>query len=502
MKKYLFIFIVMLAYISNAQEGHIPRKKVNQIFLNADFLSVDMSKPDSGRVESNMGIIGVHVNKMFNRSYVGLGMYGAITGERGGFFTLGLNAGHKFPIYKHVLLDTGIHFGGGGGASTPDGGGAFILPHANLELKLKHISVTVGYSNINFFDRGEIKSHQLNTSIQIPLKMNYASIDAAQNQYRLNDLQTSDWNRTPLRISAMMHLNNLSLQKGELKGNTVRLAGFEFNTYTNKNKFFFLKLDGAYHGIRAGYMDIIAGAGYHISFNNNKTNILGKFGIGAGGGGGVDTQGGFLIYPDISLEQQISGNVYASVNTGVLMSPNSHFKSHNWGVGLKYYLNTNGIAGVHSDSTPIFKGIEMIVKQDLYLDAARIKQPADDLYSISLQLNYLLNKNVYLAGQTAFANFRNGGAYAEGIVGIGFQTKYFAQEKYNFFIQSLAGAAGGGGINTKQGAIIKPGIGLNYKLNSDLAIRGALGYIKSIDGGVSSPTINIGINYRFAFLKA
>lgn len=501
MNRFLFVIIFLLSCVSFAQINPIPEKRVEQTFLMADFLSVDMPKLDSGRVEPNMGIIGIHFNKRFDQFYFGLGMYGAVSGERGGFFTLGVNAGYKLPIYKKLIIDSGIHFGGGGGASTPDGGGAFILPHVNLELKLKHFSITTGYSYINFFDQGEIKNHQLNTSIQIPLNMTDASIEVAQKRYGLKELQASPWNRKPFRVSAMMHLNNLSLKKGELKGKTIRLAGFEFTTYLDKNKFLFLKLDGAYHGIRAGYMDILLGGGYQISFNNQKTNLLGKFGIGAGGGGGVDSQGGFLIYPDVSIEHQFANNMYFSLNTGLLMSPNSYFKSNNWGLGLKYYLQTNGVADVSTASKPIFKGIEIILKQDLYLNADRIKSSAEDLYSIALQFNYQLNKTVYLAGQTVFANFRDGGAYAEGIVGIGLQTEYLSENKYNFFIQNLVGAAGGGGIQTKQGAIIKPSMGMNYNLSSNLALRGSIGYIQSVGGGLSSPTINLGINYKFSFLK-
>ena len=48
--------------------------------------------------------------------------------------------------------------------------------------------------------------------------------------------------------------------------------------------FLFAKFDGAYDGIRAGYMDILLGGGYHLGFHLNRTNILAKFGMGAGGG--------------------------------------------------------------------------------------------------------------------------------------------------------------------------------------------------------------------------
>ena len=170
--------------------------------------------------------------------------------------------------------------------------------------------------------------------LQIPVHFSSASIENSEKEFTFNELKTSSWDQKPSRTSFMLHLNNLSVIGNSNLGsvNTIRLAGFEINSYINKNWFYFAKFDGAYDGIRAGYMDILLGAGYQFSFNNNNnTNILTKFGMGAGGGGGVDSQGGVLIYPDISVEQHIVNNTYLSINKGFMMSPNSFFKStHFW----------------------------------------------------------------------------------------------------------------------------------------------------------------------------
>eukprot|EP01090_Pellita_catalonica_P015792 TRINITY_DN434_c0_g1_i9.p1 TRINITY_DN434_c0_g1~~TRINITY_DN434_c0_g1_i9.p1 ORF type:complete len:187 (-),score=34.93 TRINITY_DN434_c0_g1_i9:131-649(-) len=167
--------------------------------------------------------------------------------------------------------------------------------------------------------------------------------------------------------------------------------------------------------------------------NRNRTNILAKFGLGAGGGGGVDTKGGFLIYPDISLEQKLFDNVYASINKGYMMSPDSHFVSSTFGLGLKYYVDRDGILSDEREfSRGKFKGFDAIIKQDLYVNAARDEGHNENMHQISLQLNFFLNKYLYAAGQTSFANFGNAGAYAEGIVGLGVQTNSFFKKEQHF----------------------------------------------------------------------
>lgn len=501
MKRFLLIFVILCGIYTHGQEKNsIPSKNIQKGYFAVDYLSVNMPSIN----ESPMGLTGIHYNLKFGNFYTGLGMYGAVKGRRGGFFTLGANAGFKNYVSNKLFIDTGIHFGGGGGAGAPDGGGAYLLPHVDLGIQFEKFSMTAGYSYINFFDEGAIQNHQIHFGLQVPIDFSYASMNAAEKEFTIGNLKASPWNQTPKRASFMLHLNNLSVKKGgALVGKTIRLAGFEFNSYINTNWFYFAKFDGAYNGIDAGYMDVILGAGYHFYFNKNRTNILTKFGIGAGGGGGVDSQGGFLLYPDLSLEQHLTNNTYLTINKGFLMTPNSYFKTSTIGVGLKYYTNINGISNNKSDQKlRRFKGIETILKHDAYLDAKRISNPTENLHQISFQLNYHLSKNIYFAGQTSFANFGNAGAYAEGIVGLGVQSNYFMNDKINMFLQGLAGGAGGGNISTGQGFILKPSIGLNYKMNSRVALRSAIGYIKASGGQLNSSFLNIGISYRLAFLMS
>lgn len=510
MKQFLFVILFIFCVFTKAQESNsIPTLKTQKGFLAFDFLSIDMPTNDFGVDEDHMGFSGIHYNLLFNNFYTGIGMFGTVRGKRGGFFTLGVNAGYKSYITKKLFVDTGIHFGGGGGAGAPDGGGAFILPHLNLGYQFDKFSLTTGYSYVNFFDAGNIKSHQLNIAIQVPLDISYGNISDNEKTFDARALKESEWNKKSKRLSFMFHLNNLTPKgksqttRGEsLVGKTIRLAGFEINSYFNEKWFGFAKFDGAYDGIPAGYMNIFLGIGNHISFNKNRTNILTKLGAGAGGGGGVESQGGILMYSDLSLEQHLYNNVYLTVNKGFLLSPNSIFSTNTFGAGIKYYTNINGVKDLADNNRVKFKGFEIVIKQDAYLNAKRVFNPTENLHQISLQLNYLINDNMYLTGQTSFANFGNAGAYAEGIVGLGFQTNYLMKDKINLFIQALAGGAGGGDISTGQGLIIKPSMGVNYKLNSNLALRTAGGIVTARGGDLNSLFVNLGISYRISFLKS
>lgn len=506
MKKYILILVLFCSsQLLFSQNDLIPEMKTQKAFGKLDFLSLDLPNNDP-----NMGFTGIHYNLMINNwAYGGLGIYGAVTGNKGGFFTLGVNAGVKKYFTDNFYTDAGFHFGGGGGAGAPDGGGAFILPHVNLGYHFKNFSVNSGWSYVDFFDGGAIKGHQLNVGLEIPLNFEYASYTASENTYDFGNLKTSSWNLNSKKNSLLFHVNNLKIKGGnsnvnvqKFNGATIRLAGFEMASYFSNNWFGFVKVDGAFDGIKAGYMDVFLGAGHQFSFNKNRTNVLAKFGLGAGGGGGVDTQGGFLLYPDISLEQQVFKDIYLSINKGFVLSPNAHFYTSSFGVGFKYYAERNGILSEENTFTEgTFKGLEIITKQDLYLNAKRDSNPTENLHQISVQVNFDLNKNVYVAGQTSFANFGNAGAYAEGIVGLGLKTNPFLNDKITLFAQGLAGAAGGGDISTGQGLIIKPSAGLRYKLNNTLSLRTAAGYVKAKGGNLSSPFINLGVQYNLSFLK-
>ena len=498
----LLVLPFFYLYAQESNNLHIP-KLTQRGFAELSYLSVKMPSD-----EHNLGLAGVNFNLFLNNwAYAGLGMYAAVHGDRGGFFTLNVNAGIKKDLFSNIYLNTGLHFGGGGGANAPDGGGAYILANLNLGYQFSRFSIETGYSYINFFNHGNIEGHQLNVALQIPLSYNYASFKHSEKEVKIDEsIYDSDWYQQSNQISLLLHLNNLYLSNaGEaLTGETVRTAGLELDSYFGNNTFLFIKADGAYHGIPAGYMDVMLGLGHQLTFNKGRTKAMGKLGIGAAGGGGVDTQGGFVIYPDISLEQKLFRTYFLSFDTGLLMSPNAKFLAWSYGIGFKHYINLNALISPDEDpfTSAKFKGMEVIVGQEIYFDANRIFDETQDLQQILLQLNFYLIKNIYVSGQTSFANFGNAGAYAEGLLGVGVTTFSGFSNRIQLFAQTLIGAAGGGGVATGEGMIVKPSIGVSLLLNDKLGIRTSFGQVISINGELNSTLINLGLNYRISMLKA
>ncbi len=501
----LFLLFLSCAVFLQAQDTAVPQKLTQKSFMSLDYLSVNMPAG-----EDNMGLTGIHYNLKINDwFYTGLGMYGSVNGFRGGLFTLGVDAGLKTNLGKALFLDTGIHLGGGGGSGAPDGGGAFILPHFNLGYQFSHFSLEAGYSYVNFFDKGAINSSQLNIALRVPLSFDYSLFTQAGKRLSRDVLNPSSWRKKAKKHGFIMRLDNFNLKgrttddNGNLiAGKTIRLAGFEFDSYFTEKSFTYIRADGAYRGIPAGFMDIVLGVGTGVSFNKNRTHVLAKFGLGAAGGGGVAIQGGFIINPELALEQKLFNNTALFINTGYFATPNGRFKAATYGIGLKYTTYQGGTLNVNEKPFKIskFKGVEINVGQEVYFNAKRDDGSEQDLYKILLQVNYYLNKTVYLAGQTSFANFGGAGAYAEGVFGLGLSTKSLSDTKLRFFAQFLAGGAGGGQINTGQGLIVKAGGGAVINISDKLGLRTTLGRVKATGSGLNSTYFNFGLSYRVAFL--
>ncbi|CAN8140282.1 hypothetical protein THIOSC13_1810002 [uncultured Thiomicrorhabdus sp.] len=83
---------------------------------------------------------------------VGPAAYGALTGERGGFITLGAAVDSELSLTDKLSFNMGYFVGAGGGlAVIPSGGGLMLRAHAGANYHLDGWGkLGVGISNVNF----------------------------------------------------------------------------------------------------------------------------------------------------------------------------------------------------------------------------------------------------------------------------------------------------------------------------------------------------------------
>ena len=137
-------------------------------------------------LKPTMGLMGLHYQMPINNwLYGGIGMYGAITGDQGGLFTLGIELGINKKIYNNLYLDANFHFGGGGGYRYLINDGAFINPNIGLQYKLDKFNIGLQYSHVDFYT-GHIKSNSVSFFLEIPSVLKFTDYKNAQKRFCCN----------------------------------------------------------------------------------------------------------------------------------------------------------------------------------------------------------------------------------------------------------------------------------------------------------------------------
>ena len=229
----------------------------------------------------NMGLVGInyllHPNKYF---YYGLGVYGAATGDRGGFFTGGFTLGAKYDIYKNIYIDSGVFLGGGGGASADgQGGGLMFKAYSGLLVDFGNYSLGANYSYIKF-PNGNIDSQQIGliADIKFTTTLSDDTLDL-DSLYKYNFSSNKDY--IIATYQTYFPNSDTKTRSGILRTQNIDLVGVEYGIHTHPNFVTYLESAGAFSGAN-GYMEVLAGAAYARKLSRD-IEILAKGSLGLGG---------------------------------------------------------------------------------------------------------------------------------------------------------------------------------------------------------------------------
>jgi len=525
MKKLLFLLLATLSFngfsqsydLSDIQGNEFNNSiRLNYILIDQPNLIYTYSDDSSYTLRPSAGLFGLNYNFALNHwLYAGVGFHGAVYGDQGGLFTLGVNLGVTKQLYKNLYFDANVHFGGGGGFRSLVNGGGLLYPNAGLKYKAKNFSYGIQYGYFNFFT-GIQKGDNFSFFLEIPTTLRTTSYKNSQKTFVVNNLDKDKfWVKPAVKSIQQITFDYLfpigsSRNDGIANFNettpltqTLSLLGFEYQKYLTRNSFIYAHVDAMYSGLESGFMDVFLGIGKNF-IETKSVNFFAKMGVGAAGGR-IYPENGLTIYPNAGFDVKLTKSFGVSAHGGYHRSVGGTFEAYTAGFSLKYYGLSGGISDPFTKEkikTIKTQGIQIAVQNQTYFKVAKTFGNPLDLQLIAVKVMYDLNNTFYLSGEASFAYEGESGGYAHGIFGLGARTNKFMNNKLSAFLETSAGVSGGAGVDTGEGILLRPTVGLNYHTKSDLSFHISGGQMWSPFGNVNSTNLNIGLSYGLSILNA
>jgi len=440
---------------------------------------------------------------------VGPGVFGAATGERGGFITLGLSGEYEKEINDRFSIAAGLFIGAGGGRGgyTLSGGGLMLRPHAGITLNLRDlVHIGVGISRVEFPD-GSIGSTQPYVAAELPFEIliERGWPDAPHQAGATTARLPSSEREIGLVYRRYEIPSNIRTTSGANQHGTIGLVGARWNSYTGEHVFLKIESLGALQGESNGFMQILLGGGYRVSLAD-RTHLKLSGGVGVGGGGAVDTGGGFLVDGELALQQYLTDAIYLAATGGYVDAPDGSFHAATIGLhlGLGYKVPTvvRGAAYNPAALSGYGRGrFRIRTAHQTYLhggsDTWRSHHSDRNVNSLGIQLDYFPARTLYLTGQGLAAyGGGNAGAYMKGLVGAGLHQPLGSTPVF-IDLEALAGAAGGGGMAVGGGFVWQVNAGFGIDLTDALSLMATIGRIDAPGGDFEATVVGVSLGFRF-----
>ena len=447
--------------------------------------------------DERMGLVGLtELLNVGGEWWVGPGVYGAATGRRGGLFVPGVEGAWSHPFNDWLAVDAGVFAGGGGGAAAPVGGGLMLRPHLDLVFRLPGFYTGPTYSKI-WFPNGQINSSQFGWMVNFDSSFRYrpASFQGV----------ATDGSATGLgfdHVDAMVtfeHPVRSTSTTGAPLTSRIGLVGLRAERIVDGPLWAGIETAGAASGGVAGYAEVLGTAGLRWPVIGDRLSLGVRASAGLGGGGGIDTGGGLLVKAAAGATLRLTDTLGIGAEIGVVDAPrHAHFKAETAAVSLNWALDVpqGDLSGWFNSKAGTPTRMEFGSGVERYR-AARKDGRTEALESVVLQVNRFVTPNVYVTGQAHSAFAGGAGAYSQGLFGVGAQVPL--TQRLRLGAEALAGAAGGGGVDTGGGAVAQGRVYADFAISDSLSLRVAGGKIKSVrgSGGLDAPVIDAALVFRF-----
>ena len=447
----------------------------------------------------SMGMVGVtYLVEAAPGIYLGPAAYGAISGNQGGFFTVGGEVAWQQALTSKLSFQTGIYAGGGGGGggSALWGGGLMLRPHADLLWDFGGgVMAGVTASYVGFPQGGNVHSSQLGVTLAFDTAFNTTRPDYIQHHLSVEGRQGFGIDRAVATFGAYFPEASTKKNDGSASPSQMAYAGVRLEQFLNPNLYWGIEAAGAASGGVAGYAEFLGTVGAETALFSNTT-VGGRVSLGMGGGGGVSVGGGLLTKVAGYLTYDLTEALHLSLEGGYAVAPDGDFKasfaSGNLVLDLDHPYRVGG--------TPRITENEFTFGSSHYFNAKMKSGDARSLDLVTIRLNRYLNDAVYLTGQAHSAYNGGAGSYSVGLVGLGYRS-FPVLPHLIVGAEFLVGAAGGGGVDSAGGAVLQPMAFVEYKWTQSLGLKVSAGEMKSWNGGLNTAVLDIAVDFDYGSIS-
>ncbi len=420
--------------------------------------------------------------------WLGPTVYGAASGQRGGFYVGGLAVERPWTIGHTVVLVPALAIGGGGGSAAPVGSGLMLRPSLSLRVPVGPWRLGVGVSRVHF------AGTQIG-STQVGLEAEWLGNFVAEPLDRIGSRAAAS-GRSGLGFDRMALTAGRYKLHGAAGSPAVDLIGVRLDRFgTDRRLQWGVEAAAAANSANAGYMEILGHAGAEIGLTDS-IGIGVRAAAGFGGGGAVPTGGGAIGHLDATLRITPARGWHLGAAIGRVAGSSSAMRGTRAELSLAADLEPLPAPGNGQRMGTVRRIDWAGAVQDIG-SVQRKDGTKHALQTIGLQLNWWLSENAYLTGQAHSAAGGGAGAYSQGLLGAGVATP-FRGRYLQLGAELLAGGAGGGGVQSLAGAIVQATLWAGIQPYHDGAhLRIGFGAEKS-HHGTSSPVLAIGWVVPFA----
>jgi len=420
---------------------------------------------------------------------IGPAVYGAATGQRGGFFVGGVELQRRWELSDGLSLATGLYAGGGGGASAPAGGGLMLRPAVTLLKDLdRNLQAGISLSSVRF-PSGHIESHQI--GLVLAWRGDFRHYTGGQPGERVTSNQASGlgFDRMLATVGRYELSDGSGRRIGLLGARAERRTGWDGLTVG-------LEASAAASGDAAGYMEVLGSVGAStapLADALPSWRVGVRVAAGLGGGGAVPTAGGALGKATAGTEWSPLPGWTVGAEVGVIRSASGPLRARHAQVWIGLDLEP-GLDGRSDPTGPVIR-TEWVGSLQHHVRSQRQDGTHAALDTIGLKLNRYVGDNLYLSGQAHSAFNGGAGAYSIGIVGMGVATT--PAQPQRFGAELLVGAAGGGGVSTAGGRVTQALAWGGWTQSPQSEWRLGLGSLHSQRGGLNSPVLELSWSRAF-----